>query len=55
VFFTQKGYESEPQPSSDQEKSKTAEIAKTTENAGGAFLAVAFYAAMVAAFILLLL
>jgi hypothetical protein len=53
--LAKKGYESEPKPSSDQEKSKTAEIAKTTENAGGAFLAVAFYAAMVAAFILLLL
>jgi hypothetical protein len=53
--LARKGYKSEPQPSSDKEDSKTAEMAKSAENAGGAFLVVLYYAAMVAAFLLLLL
>jgi hypothetical protein len=53
--LAKKGYESEPQPSSDQENSKVAEIAKAAENSGGSFLVVVYYAAMVAALILLLL
>jgi hypothetical protein len=53
--LAKKGYESDPQPSSDKEDSKTAEMAKSAEDAGGAFLVVLYYAAMVAAFLLLLL
>ncbi len=53
--LAKKGYESKPQPSSDEENARGAEIAKKAENAGGAFLVVVYYAAMVAAFILLLL
>jgi hypothetical protein len=53
--LAKKGYESEPQPSSDKEESKIAEIAKAAENAGGPFLVVVFYAVMVAGGIILLL
>ena len=49
------GYESEPRPFSDKEKSKTAEIAKEAENAGGVFLVMLYYAALVAGGLILLL
>jgi len=52
--LAKKGYESEPQPSSDKEKSKIAQMAKAAEDAGGPFLVVLFYVAMVAGFLLLL-
>jgi len=52
--LAKKGYESEPQPSSDKEESKIAEIAKAAENAGGPFLVVVFYVVMVAGILLLL-
>jgi hypothetical protein len=53
--LAKKGYESEPQPSPDKEKSKIAEIAKAAEDAGGPFLVIVFYAAMVMGGIMLLL
>jgi hypothetical protein len=53
--LAKKGYESEPQPSSDKEKSIIARTAKRAEGAGGTFLVILFYTALVAGGLLLLM
>jgi hypothetical protein len=53
--LAKKGYESEPQPSSDKEGSIIARTAKRAEDAGGVFLVVLFYAGLVAGGLLLLM
>jgi hypothetical protein len=53
--LAKKGYESDPQPSSDKEGSIIARTAKRAEDAGGVFLVVLFYAGLVAGGLLLLM